>query len=306
MKNLLIIGASGFIGSYLLDELKNEGIKIIAVSLNLSDFLIKLDSENIIYEDYETFKQRKEKLTDYTVINLAYTRSNDAELVEDSKKFTYEITEYINKLEIKKYIYISTQSVYNEERVEAAKEDDSLLPKNVYGQGKVDLEKWLTNFSLKNNITLSILRLGSVVGPGMEARITSRFVKDAVEKGQIQIQDSGQIFSYIHIEDLVQGLKNFIEIFNSNQDDLFDNVSIFNLGTEEIYSLTDVAKEIKEQLKNIYNRDINIIISNIDGAYKNNSINMNKFFAISSWRPKYNLENIIKDEIDRLMNKLND
>lgn len=306
MKKLLIIGASGFIGSYLLKELKDEDVKIIALSLNMSDFIVKLDSENIIYEDYETFKQREEKLIDYIVINLAYTRSNDEELIEDSKRFTYEVTEYINKLGIKKYIYISTQSVYNEERTTAAKEKDSLLPKNLYGQGKVDLEKWLTEYCLKNNIDLSILRLGSVVGPGMEARITSRFVKDAVEKEQIQIQDSGQVFSYIHIEDLVQGLKNFIEIFNNNEEKLFDKISIFNLGTEESYTLVNIAEEIQKQLKNRYNRDINIIISNADGAYKNNSINMNKFFAISSWRPKYNLENIIKDEIDRLINKLND
>ena len=55
MKNLVIIGASGFIGSNLLKKLQNTDINIIAVSLNMSDFFVKLNVNNIIYEDYETF-----------------------------------------------------------------------------------------------------------------------------------------------------------------------------------------------------------------------------------------------------------
>ncbi len=75
MKNLVIIGASGFIGTNLLKKWNNKENKIIAVSLNMSDFPFFLESENIKYEDYETFSNRKESLTDYIAINLAYTRS---------------------------------------------------------------------------------------------------------------------------------------------------------------------------------------------------------------------------------------
>ena len=66
LKNLVIIGASGFIGTNLLKKWNNKENKIIAVSLNMSDFPFFLESENIKY---------KESLTDYIAINLAYTRS---------------------------------------------------------------------------------------------------------------------------------------------------------------------------------------------------------------------------------------
>ena len=309
MKNLVIIGASGFIGSNLLKKLQNTDINIIAVSLNMSDFFVKLNVNNIIYEDYETFSNRKDNLEEYTVINFAYTRSNIKEDIDSSIEFTYKVTEKIKKLNIKKYIYISTQSVYNEERIVPAKESDRVLPKTIYGEGKVHLEKWLEEYSKKYNIKLSILRLASVVGQGMPLRITTRFVDFAINTGEINITDSGQIFSFIHINDLVDALIEYIYYvldikFNylNKLDELDDlnylDVEIYNIGTEESYSLIDIANIIKEELKK-YKINVKVNINKVDGEYKNNSICMSKYFSKFSWRPKFTLKDIIKEEIER-------
>lgn len=299
MQNLVIIGASGFIGTNILKKLNNTNIHIIAVSLNMSDFPFFLESENITYEDYETFSNRKDSLEGYVVINFAYTRSVIAEEIEDSKKFTYRVSEEIKRLNIKKYIYISTQSVYNEQRTKPAEEIDQVLPASIYGEGKVDLENWLKDFT-NNDINLTILRLASVVGEGMEQRITSRFVDAALEKNKIEVIDSGQIFSFTHIKDLVDALIEFFEYIS--KENLNKDNEIYNLGTDESYSLIDMANNVKNILKE-YNKDIYVIVEKQEGKYKNNSVNMNKTFNILKWRPKYHLKEIMREEIERKMQK---
>lgn len=307
MKKLVIIGASGFIGSNLLEKLANTDVDIIAVSLNMSDFFVKLDAKNIIYEDYATFSSRTESLEDYTVINFAYTRSVVKEDIDNSIEFTYKVSNVINELKIKKYIYISTQSIYNEQRTSPAVETDKVLPKDNYGAGKVHLEEWLEEFLKNNNIKLSILRIASVVGPGMDKRITTRLVTSAINNNSINITDSGQKFSFIHIKDLIDVLIEYIYyIFNIKAEELEKNknnieVEIYNIGTEESYSLIDMANVIKKELEKI-DKNIEINVEKVQGEYKNNLVSMNKYFSEFSWRPKLDLREIIKEEINRQLN----
>ena len=297
MKNIIIIGASGFIGTNLLEKMKNKDFNIIAVSLNMSDFPFFIESDNIIYQDYKTFKNRKEDLSDYLVLNFAYTRSVDETAIESSKQFTYDVSNVLNGLNIKEYAYISTQSVYNEERKTPAKETDQVFPKNIYGEGKVHLENWLKDFSRENDINLSILRLGSVVGKGMETRITTRFVEFALASGEINVLESGQIFSFIHISDLVDSLIVYMENYKANNIQK-ENGQIYNIGTEESYTLSYLAEMIKEELKK-YNKEVKIIIKEKEDGYKNNSVDMSKFFTEYDWRPKFTLKEIILEEIER-------
>lgn len=297
MKNIIIIGASGFIGTNLLEKMKNKDFNIIAVSLNMSDFPFFIESDNIIYEDYKTFKNREEDLSEYLVLNFAYTRSVDDEAIESSKQFTYDVSNVLNRLNVKEYVYISTQSVYNEERKIPAKETDQVLPKTIYGEGKVDLENWLKDFSNENDINLSILRLGSVVGKGMEARITTRFVEFALASEEINVLESGRIFSFIHISDLVDALIVYMENYKANNMQK-ENGQIYNIGTEESYTLSYLAEMIKKELKK-HNKEVKIIIKEKEDGYKNNSIDMNKFFTEYDWKPKLTLKEIIQEEIER-------
>lgn len=300
MKNIVIVGASGLIGSYVLKNLNNKNMKVIAVSLNMSDFKEKLDSKNIIYESYENLKNRVlvgESLDDYILLNLAYPRLDDKKMIESAIKFTYEITDDAKSLGINKYIYVSTQSVYDENRTVAATEDFVLKPKTFYGEGKVIIEKYLKEYSEKNNMEISILRLGSVVGPGMDKRITTRFVSSALKEKKLTVFDSGQMFSYIHLYDVIDVLVAYMEYISLNQ-----GLGLLNVGTDEVYPLTTVANEVKEQLK-VLNINIMVNVNKQEGEYKNNSINVDKLYSTLGWKPKFKLSEIIRDEIERQLKK---
>ncbi len=129
-------------------------------------------------------------------------------------------------------------------------------------------------------------------------RIISRFVDFALAKGEINVTDSGQVLSFIHIYDLIEALVEIIELI-SNKD---IKEEIFNIGTEESYSLADIANIVKEILID-YEKDIDVNVEEVEGEYKNNSLNMTKTFNILNWRPKHYLKDIMRDEVERKIKK---
>jgi len=50
--------------------------------------------------------------------------------------------------------------------------------------GKYYLENWISDFCHKNSIDFLNLRIGSLVGPNFSQRITTRLVRNAIEKGK--------------------------------------------------------------------------------------------------------------------------
>lgn len=289
MEKYIIIGATGLIGRKLTEKLVEEGKKVLALGRN-KDKLVSIFSNDIDTLSYDDFYNTSEDYTDYIVINLAYARKSDFESIKSSIDFTYEISKKIKELKVKKYVYISSQSVYDERRKSKASEDDMYYPANLYGLGKVYLENWLEKYFNESTTKLIVLRLGSLVGQGFEKRITARMTQNAIDNSTIKVNENGQVFSFVDIDDIVEQI---ISV-SSLKDNKY---MIYNLGSSETYSLTEIANVIKSQLAD-RNMDVDIQISK-EGAYKNNSIDITKFLEETGYKVKYDLKKIIEREIDR-------
>lgn len=289
MNKYIIIGATGLIGRKLTKELLDKGNEVIALGRDKSklDQIFENRVKSLVYEE---FYDSKQDYSDYVAINLAYARKSDFESVKDSIDFTYDITKKLEELNIKKYVYISSQSVYKEDRKTKACEDDLYYPTNLYGIGKVYLENWLEKFFKNSNSDLIILRLASIVGEGFEKRITARMTKSAIEDHKITVNDAGQVFSFVDIDEIVWEIIAISQLNNNRY-------QVYNLGSYESYSLTDIAMEISSQLSN---KGIEVQVDKIKaGDYKNNSVDISRFIDETGYEIKYDLKNIIKREIER-------
>ena len=74
----------------------------------------------------------------------------------------------------------------------------------------------------------------------MPLRITTRFVDFAINTGEINITDSGQIFSFIHINDLVDALIEYIYYvldIKFNYLNKLDELDDLNYLDVEIYNI---------------------------------------------------------------------
>ena len=83
--------------------------------------------------------------------------------ITDTKKFI----EICKKNSIQNFIFLSSSNVYKDGK-SLFKESDLTKPKNIYGQNKLEIEKYIKKIDLNNFV---ILRLFNVVGLFMKFNI---------------------------------------------------------------------------------------------------------------------------------------
>jgi len=134
---IFIVGASGFLGSKLFDELKRNNKVVGSCLSRLSPDLIRLD----ISDRYQVEKIVKKSQPDILINCGGMTRPDECEL---DPKHAYAVnvlgTINLSKISNCKIIYFSTDYVFDGKK-EFYSEDDEPCPINVYGQTKLEAEK---------------------------------------------------------------------------------------------------------------------------------------------------------------------
>ena len=222
------------------------------------------------------------------LVNLAFPRKSDPELLFNIFDFTYDIYSKCQQWGVKKIINISSQSVYDRKRMTPAKETDLVKPFSLYGLGKKYVEDWTSEFSQKNGLKYINLRLGSVIGPEFHARILNRLCKQAMETHDLQIKESEIQFSFIYIEDVIDSLIASLEIADQDWNE------IYNVGAATAVTLTEVAQEIARQLS----EEVKIDIEVKPAVKTTNQVDISKFQKATNWVPAYDLEKIIEGILD--------
>ena len=167
MKNILVLGSEGFLGSVLVPYLLNTGNNIIGVD---KCFFGKNNTKSNKFKLHQTDYKNlsKEFFLGFDVIIDLINISNDP-ASELNKKFT-NITNYSNKInlynkiksskKLQRYIYMSSCSVYGNNQ-NLITEKSKPKPISLYSKLCLKYEKFL---KLKKKIPFTILRLGTLYG----------------------------------------------------------------------------------------------------------------------------------------------
>lgn len=171
----LIVGANGFIGSHLVDELAGRGYKIRAFDrYNRQAQFKPLENVELFKADFfddQMLSKALEKV-DY-VFHLfsgttPFTSDTNpyADIIQNVLR-SVQLMEMAVKASVKKVVFVSSGgAVYGqiaEER--AAKETDAPNPVSPYGIGKLATENYLAYFKLKHNLDYIVYRLTNPYGP---------------------------------------------------------------------------------------------------------------------------------------------
>lgn len=171
----LVVGANGFLGSYIIKNIKeNTDDKIIATARNI-DFE-NLDKKRIFWvscdvTDYKQVDNLCKYITKKTSekIKIIYLAAyHNPDLVEKNPRIAWNInitalSYFINRIEnIKCFFYPSSDSVYGESRNGYHfKESDCLNPVNIYGHQKVIAEQIVTGYGY------NIVRFPFLISPSI-------------------------------------------------------------------------------------------------------------------------------------------
>lgn len=245
MKKILITGGCGYVGSKLVNYLKDKYyIKVIDnqwfgnfIDQHQNVEVHKVDIRNIdnnfINDDY------------YAVIHLANIANDPA--VELDQVLSWEVNvlsakkiiEICISKKIKKFIYASSGSVYGVKKEERVTEDLELVPISTYNKTKMICEKVLHAY--KDQINIYNIRPATVCGisPRMRFDVSVNMLTlQALQNNEITIHGGDQIRPNIHIDDLVKVYEHFLE----------KNIKVgdYNAGFENL-SINEIAFLIKKK-----------------------------------------------------------
>jgi UDP-glucose 4-epimerase len=220
---VVITGASGFLGKYILKELnKKNDIEIIPVSR-------KKIPGWVVVSDYSD-----SPVADI-LIHLA--QNNNRALTNQLGKSHEEktIKTFINLLskDYSRVIYISSSVLYGDKQLGLLTENNPIEVIDTYTQIKYRSE--LEVFSKQFGLTI---RLANVYGPGMsKSNVLSNILNQIPGKGSLQVMDCKPIRDFIWAEDVAKAI---VELtFNNSSKE-----KIFNVGTgigTSIESLASLA-----------------------------------------------------------------
>ncbi|EON75890.1 UDP-glucose 4-epimerase [Lunatimonas lonarensis] len=164
MKNALITGKNGFLGSILAKALINGGVSV--TGLGRSDVHLPVDiSSPFSFPPGSQFDTIVHSAGKAHVVPR--THEEEREFYQVNLEGTKNLCAAIEQLPTKPeaFIFISTVAVYGKDSGERIHEDTPLQGSTPYAKSKILAEEWLQNWADKNNVTLSILRLPLVAGP---------------------------------------------------------------------------------------------------------------------------------------------
>ncbi len=271
-KTILVTGASGFIGSFLIDTLlKNyDGIKIIGIDNlnNYYDVNLKIARlENI--QKYKNFKYIKEDISNKNsifnifkkyspdiVINLAaqagvrYSITNPDAYIQSNIIGFYNILEACRNYPVKHLVYASSSSVYGANKKIPYSVDDNVdCPVSLYAATKKSNELLAYSYSKLYDIKATGLRFFTVYGPaGRPDMAYFDFTNKMVNKEEIYIYNYGNCKrDFTYIDDIITGITRVIQKY-PNKDENGVRHKIYNIGNSSPENLLDFIEILKKNL----------------------------------------------------------
>ena len=262
--NIVITGGSGFVGSYLCENLINDGHKIIVIDNLLTGSTENInnlmDNENFSFIEHDVQNHIEiEDKVDY-VLHFASAASPKAYTEYPVNTLKAGSVGTINTLGLAKkhdaeYLLASTSEVYGDPLISPQNEEywGNVNPngeRSMYDEAKRFAEAAVATYSRTYGLKTKIVRIFNTYGPRMQlndGRVVTNFIVQALRNENITIYgDGSQTRSFSYVEDTVAGI---ISLMNSSEYDVFNigNPNEMTVGelAEKIIELTDSTSEIK-------------------------------------------------------------
>ena len=301
MKNILITGGGGYIGTNLTKELLNEGYNITVIdTFWFGNYLKKHRKLKILKKDIRDVVKKDLNNID-CIIHLASIANDpaaelDARLTWDVNVLaTYKLINLAIAKRVKKFIFASSGSVYGIKKEKKVTEDLSLEPISEYNKSKMIGERILLSY--KKKIDLTILRPATVCGfsPAMRLDVAiNALTFGALQNKLITVFGGKQIRPNLTMYDMIKAYKFSLKRnFAKNRS---IKKTIFNLGFENL-SVLNMAKKIKKTLGE--NSKVLIKSSNDPRSYRQNSDRIIR----EGFKPQKKIEDAINEIKENFLKK---
>lgn len=279
MKNILVTGASGLLGSHVVKHLLEKDCHIIVSILPEEKLTYQpLEGVEVILND-DIFVGNLPHIS--TVINCAFARSNQAQDLASAIDFTQKLINGFKLANVDSVINISSQGVYKRLPIgELSTEDSPIEPIDLYSMAKYAVEKTFETSSLAN---VTNIRLASI---NMKQRFLYHFVQKAKNHETITINSPTQYASILDVEDAAEALAKLALL------PILDRKAVYNLGTGNQISLLELANMVNE-IGQKYDALAQIIMQD-NGVTNTAGVDISLIEHDCNWRPIVGYEHMIE------------
>ncbi len=211
---ILITGASGFIGSFIVEEALRQGFETWAVVRKSSSRSFLQDERiHFIELNLSSEEQLKEQLKDHQFDYVVHAAGVTKCLhKEDFFRINTEGTKNLVRtlialqMPLKRFVYISSLSIMGaireEQPYQEIRESDKAQPNTAYGKSKIEAEEWLE--SLTSPFPYVILRPTGVYGP--RERDYFMMAKSIQAHTDFAVGFKQQDITFVYVTDVVQAV----------------------------------------------------------------------------------------------------
>ena len=245
---ILITGASGFIGSFIVEESLKRGFETWAAVRKsssrewLQDERIHFIELNLSSKE-QLVEQLRDKDFDYVVHAAGVTKCLNK---QDFHRINTEGTKHLVdallevKMSLKRFVFVSSLSIFGpireQQPYEEIKETDTPQPNTEYGRSKLAAEKYLE--TLRARLPYIILRPTGVYGP----REKDYFImaKSIKQHSDFAVGYKRQDITFVYVKDVVQAV--FLAL------DKGENGRKYFLSDGQVYQSATFSNLIHEEL----------------------------------------------------------
>lgn len=301
MKNILVCGAGGFIGTHLVRSLKEQGHYVIGADLKFPEFSITECNE---FHQVDLRNQRSvtrlfkrdidevyQLAADMGGAAFIFTGENDADIMHNSAIINLNILHEMTFRKVPKIFYSSSACIYpahnqTDPDNPVLSEDSAYpaAPDSEYGWEKLFSERLYKSFERNYGIDVRIGRFHNVFGPesawiGGREKAPAALCRKVLESNNtVDVWGPGtQTRSFLYIDECVEAIHRLMASNHTNP---------VNIGSARMISINDLVKLISQ----IANKPVDI--NNVPGPLgvmgrtSDNKLIKN----VLGWEPPDNLE----------------
>jgi nucleoside-diphosphate-sugar epimerase len=304
-KRIVVCGAGGFIGSHLVNKLKDQGHFVVGVdiknpeySATKADMFFNFDLRDpmtcMALFSEGSFDEVYQLAADMGGAGYIFSGEHDADVMHNSAMINLNIVDLCKRFNVGKVFYSSSACMYPEhnqldpDNPNCA--EDSAYPANPdseYGWEKLFSERLYLSYNRNYGLDVRIARFHNIYGPegswnnGKEKAPAAmcRKVAEVEDGGEIEIWGDGeQTRSFLYIDECLEAVERLMSS---------DFSGPVNIGSDEMVTINQLV----ETAKKVANKP-NIKLNHIDGPLGVRGRNSDNTLIGEKlgWKPNFPLE----------------
>lgn len=292
--NVLVTGATGFVGPYLVKELHKKNALIKVLTMNKSKKRLE-DAITLLHGNITDPGSLQNIMKDIDIVfhlaavsNVNYAIAHPTETFETNATGTLNLLEEARKNDVGKFVYISSSHVYGVPQYLPMDEKHPIDPHEPYAASKAAAEMLVKIYCLNYGLKTTIIRPFNMYGPGQsEDFIIPSIINQALKRDIIEIGNLSPTRDLLYITDAIEGMLTIAQ----------HGEGTYNIGSGKETSI----KEIVETIINIIDPAKKYV--SIESRRRSNAIDIPRMCADISrlnklgWSPVIDLKEGLKKTI---------